>query len=523
MKDLINIIKNQIRSAWRYRWYAMIAAWLIAIVGWAAVFVMPDKYESNARVFVDTETVLRPLLKGLAVETNLAQRLQLMTRTLLSRKNLEKVMRETDMDHDATTVEEKERLLEELKSEISIDTQRRQNFYTIAYSAKDPYVTKKVVETLLNIFVESALGDTRVESDTAQRFLEQQIREYESRLIEAENRLTDFKRKYIDTLPGQDGGVFTRLQDVRVTLQDLNLELKEARIRRDELRRQYEAAERDERQRREAEGRLAVATTPGEQRILALEKRLDDLLLRYTEAHPDVKEARQTIDELMKQEREIQESQAAGDSDVNVTSIAVEELKLAYRQSEVTLTGIRVRTNEYEKRIKALREKLDTLPQVEAELKKLNRDYSINKETYEQLVQRLESARMSEQADEAGDNVKFRVIDPPKVPLVPAGPKRVIFSVVILVLSLAAGGGLAFLIAQFKPVYYDTTLLRKGTEIPVLGQVSRVWTSSLAMKRRLEVSAFVTVGAMLVTVFVAIMIVYSIGLRGEIIALIKID
>ncbi|MBL3619598.1 MAG: hypothetical protein JMN26_18015, partial [gamma proteobacterium endosymbiont of Lamellibrachia anaximandri] len=93
--------------------------------------------------------------------------------------------------------------------------------------------------------VQPALGDTRVESDTAQRFLEQQIREYESRLIEAENRLTDFKRKYIDTLPGQGGGVFARLQEVRVTLQDLNLELKEARIRRDELRRQYEAAERD--------------------------------------------------------------------------------------------------------------------------------------------------------------------------------------------------------------------------------------------------------------------------------------
>ncbi|QYZ64626.1 MAG: chain length-determining protein [Gammaproteobacteria bacterium (ex Lamellibrachia satsuma)] len=521
MKDLINIIKNQIRSAWRYRWYAMIAAWLIAIVGWAAVFVMPDKFESNARVFVDTETVLRPLLKGLAVQTNLAQRLQLMTRTLLSRKNLEKVMRETDMDHDATTVAEKERLLEKLKSEISIETQKRQNFYTIAYTAKDPYVTKKVVETLLNIFVESALGDTRVESDTAQRFLEQQIREYESRLIEAENRLTGFKRKYIDTLPGQGGDVFARLQEVRATLQDLNLELKEAGIRRDELRRQYEAAERDERQRQAAEGRLAVVATPGEQRILAMEKRLDDLLLRYTEAHPDVREARQTIDELKKQEREIQESQAAGNSDVNVTSIAVEELKLAYRQSEVSLTGIRVRTNEYKKRIEVLREKLDTLPQVEAELKKLNRDYSINQETYGQLVQRLESARMSKQADEAGDNVKFRVIDPPKIPLVPTGPKRVIFSVVILVLALIAGGGLAFLIAQFKPVYYDTTLLRKGTEIPVLGQVSRVWTSSVAMKRRLEVSAFVTVGAMLVTVFGAILVIYSIGLRGEIIALIN--
>ncbi|KRT57839.1 polysaccharide chain length determinant protein, PEP-CTERM locus subfamily, partial [endosymbiont of Ridgeia piscesae] len=177
MKDAIFEISNQIRSAWRYRWYAMVVAWTVAVGGWSWVFAMNDQYESSAKVFVDTENLLRPLLKGIAVQTDLNQRLNLMTRTLLSRKNLEKVLRESDLDHSVKNLEERELLIKQLQEKIAIGHERRQDFYTIAYTYKDPYVAKKVVETLLNIFVESALGDTRIESDSAQRFLEKQLQE----------------------------------------------------------------------------------------------------------------------------------------------------------------------------------------------------------------------------------------------------------------------------------------------------------------------------------------------------------
>ena len=191
MNELIATLKDQIRSAWRFRWAAIIAAWVIAMIGWGMVFVMQDKYHSEAKVYVDTESVLRPLLQGLAVQTDLQQRLRLMSRTLLNNENLEKVMREADLDLEATTVEERQQIIDGLRKEVLIDTQRRQNFYTISYEYKDPYAAKKVVETLLNIFVEAALGDTRVESDTAQKFLTDQIADYETKLVEAETRLTE--------------------------------------------------------------------------------------------------------------------------------------------------------------------------------------------------------------------------------------------------------------------------------------------------------------------------------------------
>ncbi|MCU7809449.1 MAG: chain length-determining protein, partial [Candidatus Thiodiazotropha sp. (ex Semelilucina semeliformis)] len=262
-----------------------------------------------------------------------------------------------------------------------------------------------------------------------------------------------------------------------------------------------------------------VAETPTGRRILAMETRLDELLLRYTEAHPDVQELKSTIAELKAQ----QKGAVVMESPANQTiSTALEELKLAYRQAEVNLTAVRLRQREYQKRIDELKLKLDVLPKVEAELTRLNRDYEINRTNYQELVQRLESAKMSEQADEAGDNVKFRIVEPPKVPLLPVGPKRILLSLGVLMLGLAAGGGVAFLISQFKPVYYDTSLLNKESGFPVLGQVSRVWTSNLMLKRRVEVVGFSVSLAMLLVVCVVILLTYQMGYREEIVSNLKL-
>jgi polysaccharide chain length determinant protein (PEP-CTERM system associated) len=518
MNELIVTLKNHIRSAWRFRWPAIITAWLVTMAGWGLIFITPDKYQSTAKVYVDTESVLRPLLQGLAVQTDLDQRLQLMTRTLLNNENLEKVLRDTDLDLEANSVEERQRMVERLRATVHVETQRRQNFYTISYEYKDPYIAKKVVEILLNIFVEAALGDTRVESDTAQKFLQEQIKEYETRLVQAENRLTEFKRRNVDTMPGQTGGIFSQLQEAQSELQNVNLQLKEAQIRRDELRRQYQRTEAEEEVRRR-QGEVVLETPTG-QRILAMETRLDDLLLKYTEQHPSVKELKATIAELKAQEAK--NGVVMSQSPNQGVSTALEELKLAYRQAEVNLTAIRMRQSEYQKRVEQYKSKLDVLPKVEAELTRLNRDYEINRNNYQELVQRLESARMSEQADQAGDNVKFRIVEPPKVPLLPVGPKRILLSIGILILGLAAGGGLAFLISLLKPVYYDPSMLRKDAGVPVLGQVSRVWTGDLALKRRVEVTGFGVSVALLLAGFVVILLIYQLGYREEIVTTLKL-
>ncbi len=529
MNEIILQIKNYIRSAWRFRWPSVAVAWVIALVGWASIFTMPDIYESEAKVYVDTESVLRPLLEGLAVQNDMNQRLHLMTRTLLSHENLQNLILQTDLDHQIETNEQREQLIVALRQKIVIDVDQRripgtrgtENFYTIRFAHNDRFTAQRVVKVLLDIFVESALGDTRIESNAAQEFLRQQINEYETRLVEAENRLTEFKRKNVDTLPRDGVGIFQRLEEAKRGHEEIQLQLKEARIRRDELKRQYSTTLAEEESRMASLGLSANAETPTGQRLLAMQTRLDELLLRYTEQHPDVQELRATIEDLQKQAAVKPNRTASTISTPASGSSALEELKLAYREAEVDLRTIQLRYDEFSARIEELKQKLDTLPQVEAELTRLNRDYDINRENYQVLVQRYESARMSEQAEEAGDNLKFRIVEPPKVPILPIGPKRLLLTAFILVAALGIGGGLAFLLSLLKPVYFDMRTLRTELEFPVLGQVTRVMTDDVRMKRRLEIGGFVSVVVLLLLLFIGIVLIHVMGMREDIMLLIK--
>lgn len=118
MQEIIGQLLDYLRGIWRNRWYAMVCAWIICLIGWAVVYRMPDQYQASARVFVDTQSVLRPLLQGLAVTVNPDAQIGLMTRTLLSRPNLEKIARNADLDIRAQDTDALEDLLNSLQSTL---------------------------------------------------------------------------------------------------------------------------------------------------------------------------------------------------------------------------------------------------------------------------------------------------------------------------------------------------------------------------------------------------------------------
>ena len=183
MYEIIQEVISHVRSMWRFRWYAVVLAWSIAITGWIGVYLMPNKYTVTSRVHVDTESVLRPLLRGLTIEPDVSQRLRIMSRTLLSRPNMERLARMTDMDIQADTQKQLDKIVDHLATNISLTSDRtNNNLYTLAYEGKDPEVSKNVIQNLLTIFVESSLGESRENSDTAQKFIDLQISEYESRM-----------------------------------------------------------------------------------------------------------------------------------------------------------------------------------------------------------------------------------------------------------------------------------------------------------------------------------------------------
>ncbi len=508
MQELLEQLLGYVRGIWRFRWYIHFVAWPLCLAGWVVVHQLPDQYKATARVYVDTQSMLRPLLKGLAVQGNVGQEVKLMTRTLLSRPNLEKIARMTDMDLKATTPEDMEALLGRLQHTIKLSGGRgRSNLYSLSYTDENPELAKRVVQSLLTLFVETSLGDSRKDSKSAQNFLDDQIKEYESRLFAAEERLKEFKRKNIGQMPNDGGEYFSRLQAAMTKLLGAELELSEAVNRRDELRRQL----------RGEEPTFGMVTPPKAQvintaldsRIQGLQARLDDLLLKFTNKHPDVAALQNTINDLEAQKaKEIGQLQqslpTSGINNLN-TNPVYQQLKISLGGIEANVAGLKVRVKQYKSTVEELKQAVDTIPKIEADFQRLNRDYAVNKNNYDTLVARRETAKMSEKASKSGDNIKFRVVDPPFAPSDPSSPNRPLLTSIVLVAGWLIGIAFTFFMSQIRPTYDGVRTITRELGLPVLGSVSRVWSGKAQLKRRMEAIAFGVGGLMLVSVYGAYM------------------
>ena len=180
-------------------------------------------------------------------------------------------------------------------------------------------------------------------------------------------------------------------------------------------------------------------------------------------------------------------------------------MKIQLGTAEADVAALQARYDEQEKGVKALRKAVDTIPQVEEDLAQLNRDYDVNKKNYEELLARLESARLSQQADQQADNIKFKIIDPPRVPTVPSAPNRPLFMSVVLLGGIFAGIALAIFLSQVRMTFDTRRALSEATGLPVLGSVSVVWTPAMIFRRRVGKGFFILSAMVLVGVYAVLM------------------
>lgn len=505
MHELIAQLTAYARTTWNRRWYIVATAWLLAIAGWIWVYTLPDRYEASARVNVDTQSILKPLMSGLAVQPNVDQQIALMTRTLLSRPNMEKVARMTDLDINAKDEAQSEKIIDDLQSNIRI-TPGGENLFTISYQNSDPQLATRVVESLLTIFVEGSLGHKRKDTDSARKFIEEQLKAYEQKLVAAENALKDFKRKYVGMMPGSGGGYFERLAQSRQAVEDSKLELREAENRRNELKRQLAGEEPvmldDD----------AGSNPQVDGRINNLKEQLDNLLLKFTENHPDVVATKRLIERLEEQKKS--EAKLMKPGGTRGKNNVYQQLTVALAEEEANVASLRARVGEFEGRYAQLRSAVDAVPQVEAEFTQLNRDYHVNKANYEALLARRESATISEEMESKTAALDFRIIDPPRVPLSPSWPNRPLMMTMVLLASIAAGIVLAFLISQIRRTVDDRITLKELTGLPLLGTVSMVWTPEQRARQRKRMLAFIASAASLFSAYAVLLIVTLVAARS---------
>lgn len=504
MHEILNQVLGYLRGIWRFRWLVLAVAWLVSFVGWAYTAEIPDEYRSSARVYVDTRTMLAPLLRGLAIDPDIDQRVRMMTRMLLTRPKLENVARSTDMHLAATTEAQMDALINKLRSGVQIQGSRDENIYELSYRSLDPEESYTVVQALLDSFVEGALSETRTDSDLALRFIDQQIAAYEQRLNEAERRLADFKRENVGMLPGERGDYYSRLQRAQAELRETELSLREAERRRDEIERQL-SGEEPTFGIMGPDGGSRSADPALEMRIQALQQRLDELSLNFTDRHPDIRSIKRKLEDFKQQRQEALAAQAGVPATRNQgnleTNPVFQQLRMAKANADIDVSSLQVRVEEQRRRVEELQRLVDTIPKVEAELKRLNRDYSVNQENYVALLRRREQAAMSQDVEDQGEQVQFRVIEPARLPRAPFAPNRPALITAVLLLALATGGGLAFLLSLLRPVFDDRRTLNNVTGFPVLGNVVLHRNEQQRLRERFELLALASTSLLLFLAF----------------------
>jgi polysaccharide chain length determinant protein (PEP-CTERM system associated) len=489
MTPALDHVFDEVRGAWRFRWIALVVAAAVALVGWAVVFALPDRYAADARVFVDTRTALKPALQGLTTDQNVDAQINYVRQSLLEGPQLERIARDTGILPDAITdPRERTKTLDRFSDRISITVLNAGNqgderstagtIYSFHYIDSSRDRSLRVVDTLLNTFVEQTLGGKREGSENAQKFLATQIKDYEQRLSAAEDKLANFKKKNVGLMPSEQGGFFAQLQKEVDDAKKAETDLSIAMSRRQELAKQLRSdsvvSSTGSSMNLGVRGSSGGSDTLS--RIQETQARLDELLLKYTDKHPDVIATRGTLDELKKRRVTELESLRRGDASAIASSGAgnnpvYQSMQLELNKVDVEIAALRRELAQHQGSVAELRQRLNSAPQVEAEYQQLNRDYDVNKAQYTALLESYQKARLGQRADNAG-SVRFEVALPPTAPVTPVWPKRTVWLAEIWLLSLALGAGVAYGLHTLRPIISSARAINQLTDFPVLGVIS---------------------------------------------------
>ena len=528
---------DELRSAWRFRWIALVTALVLAVIGWIVVFALPDRYEAYARVFVDTRTALKPVLQGLSMDQDVDAQINYVRQSLLAGPQLEKTAIDSGVLPPSVTDErQRARILGDLSDRITFtvtgagnqgeDRSTAGTIYGIHYLDSSRARSLRVVTTLLNTFVDETLGGKREGSENAQKFLETQIKDYEQRLSAAEDSLATFKKQHVGLMPSEQGGYFTQLQNEVDESKKTETSLSIAMSRRDELAKQLHSDAAIS----AAGSSAAVVGTQGLtnggdtlSRIQETQAKLDELLLKFTDKHPDVIAARATLEELKARRATEMQNLRRGDASAVAESGAAnnpvyQSIQLELNKADVEIAALRRELSQHQSTVADLRRRLDSAPRVEAEYQQLNRDYDVNKTQYTALLGNYQKARLGEQADNAG-SVRFEIVVPPTAPVAPVWPTRTWLLAGIWIAALTAGAGAAYGLQRLRPVVSSLRALKELVNSPVLGAVGIAFPSQQRVLFRRHLWRFSAAALVLVAAFGIALALNRSGVRLNIQAL----
>ncbi|MBF0621260.1 MAG: hypothetical protein HQL54_04970 [Magnetococcales bacterium] len=486
--EIYYLINTYIRGMWRHRWHMVVVSWVVCLGGWVTTSMMEDQYGASGRLVIeDPQKDISPFLTDVTNRMDVTSEARRILNRIINRTNLLSVIRQTDWAYSISTPRELEEALQTLRMQVSVSPigGSSSNLYVISHRHTNPKIAYQVVKGLLDLLMRDSIDQvTAYKARTAQRFLDVQINEYKEKVEQAERELQEFKRRNAPSLPDDDkGGYYVRLKQLMNVLDTERLKEREMGKRQEELQRQLTRMQGHNPQVQRESSAL-------DKKIEETHQRLQDLrskyymkgarkLPLYPEDHPDVVSLRRSISQLQEDKRQEAENrlspQMNDEKSIMDEDPIYRQVQLAMSEVKVDLASTRARIDEYTNQLDGLRGLENTLPAIEAELIRLERNYNITREKLLSLLSKQGEARFSgDVAESLSAEVQFKIVDPPEIPLTPIGPNRPLFLTVALIGGILSGMAIALVLAILRPVFDSPVTLKKTLGLPVLGTVSMI-------------------------------------------------
>nr|WP_295374942.1 XrtA system polysaccharide chain length determinant [uncultured Sphingosinicella sp.] len=496
-------------SVWRRRWLALAVAWGLCLVGWLAIALIPNSYESRARVFAQMQSILPDKIGITAAERQ--SDLLRVKQTLTSTQNLEKVVRRTDLNLLVGSERDLAAQVEKLRENIKITAQQDNLFEISATSgvagfsnAQNAKASAAIVQNLLDLFVEENLSGDRAETGQTLGFLDEELRRRERALQEAEQRRVDFETKFMGMLPGE-GSIAQRMATARMELANIDQQLMSAQGSLNAIRGQMAGVSASI-----STPSLSAPSSAGyaTQQVAALEASLSQARAKgWTDNHPDVVTTRQQIARLKPQAQAERSSNSGGGGSVSTPNPAFTSLRAMVAEKEAQAAAAMARKGQIEAAMQQLASRQAEEPGVVAEQARLNRDYEVLKRQYDKLLEDREQVRLRSDVQSKTDAIDFRIIDPPSRPNVPIAPNRPLLLSLILLVALGAGAGAAFAKTQIQTTFPTQSRLEQVTGLPVLGSVGEVMNAERRVVHKQRLKWFAGAGGALAGAYALLMLV----------------
>jgi len=516
-------IRAYLSGSWHYRWVAIGLAWLVCVVGWLAIAFIPNQFQAVAKIYVDTDTMMAPLLRGLTVSIDPDQEVSVMLNTLLTRPNLEQVVHLTNPDADKLSSAQMANEVQRLMDTISIRPLGTRNLYEFSVADTNPNRSLSTAQSLLSIFVDSNIGGKRRDLEGAQTFLDTKIAEYETMLKQAEQRRANFRRDNIDVLSN-----IVTPEQAQAQVKAAQLSLGAAQARLSSLRAQLAAIPKiiyiD------GPGPIMVGSGPDRfmnggnggsllQRLIAAKQALLELQTRFTDDHPDVKAQKREIAELQAELNATPPvgTQGSGNQSVPNPVYIQTQSKLSDAMTEVAFQAHQLAIANAE---------LDTAKKSTAEtlaigikFANLDRDYDLLHKTYQDLLARRESARLSQSVNDQQSSITVRVIEPPKKAPFPIAPNRPLLNTMVLLAGLAAGIAAAIALGLNAGRFTAKEQLLREFDYPVIGVVGKISRLGDALRVRRSVLVVASSMLLLLGCYMTVLVALDATFRGTLRAL----